>query len=48
MHNNYLLAIQNVDPQISPQNKTLRQRIWKIRAKKVILATGSFERPHCF
>ena len=48
MHNNYLLAIQNVDPQISPQNKTLRQRIWKIRAKKVILATGSFERPLIF
>jgi len=48
MHNNYLLAIQNVDPQISPQNKTLRQRIWKIRAKKVILATGSFERPLVF
>ena len=48
MHNNYLLAVQNVDPQISPQNKTLRQRIWKIRAKKVILATGSFERPLIF
>ncbi|PPR47343.1 MAG: Sarcosine oxidase subunit alpha [Alphaproteobacteria bacterium MarineAlpha5_Bin9] len=48
MHNNYLLAIQNIDPQISPQNKTLRQRIWKIRAKKVILATGSFERPLVF
>ena len=48
MHNNYLLAIQHVDPQISPKNKTLRQRIWKIRAKKVILATGSFERPLVF
>ncbi len=48
MHNNYLLAIENVDPKINPKNKKLRQRVWKIRAKKVILATGSFERPLVF
>ena len=38
MHNNYLLACQKIN------NKNLRQIIWKIRAKKVVLATGSIER----
>ena len=38
MHSNYLLASQKIN------NKNLRQVIWKIRAKKVILATGSIER----
>jgi len=46
MHNNYLLAIQNIKPLIHPNQKpnNLRQIIWKIRAKKVILA----ERPLTF
>ena len=48
MHNNYLLAIQNLNPMIAPNKKKLRQIIWKIRAKQVILATGSFERPLVF
>ncbi len=48
MHNNYLLAFQNVDPLVSPNERNIRQIIWKIRAKKVILATGSFERPLIF
>jgi len=38
MHDNYLLACQKVN------KKNLRQIIWKIRAKKVVLATGSIER----
>jgi len=48
MHNNYLLAIQNLNPMIAPNKKKLRQIIWKIRAKQVILATGSIERPLVF
>ena len=38
MHSNYLLASQKIN------KKNLRQIIWKIRAKKVVLATGSIER----
>ena len=37
-HANYLLASQKIN------KKNLRQVIWKIRAKKVVLATGSIER----
>ena len=48
MHNNYLLAVQNLNPMLEPNKKKLRQIIWKIRAKQVILATGSFERPLVF
>ena len=48
MHNNYLLALQNLNPTVAPNKKKLRQIIWKIRAKQVILATGSFERPLIF
>ncbi len=42
MHHNYLLACQNLD------YSDVRQIIWKIRSKKVILATGSIERPLTF
>ena len=42
MHHNYLLACQKIN------NKKIRQVIWKIRAKKVVLATGSIERPLTF
>ena len=38
MHCNYLLACQKIN------NKEIKQIVWKIRAKKVILATGSIER----
>ena len=49
MHYNYLLAIQNIDPLSGLKIKNnIRQIIWKIRAKKVILATGSIERPLTF
>ena len=42
MHHNYLLACQKIN------NVNIRQIIWKIRAKKVVLATGSIERPLTF
>ena len=49
MHYNYLLAIQDINPQDGFERKNnIRQIIWKIRAKKVILATGSIERPLTF
>ena len=42
MHHNYLLASQTLN------RAGIRQMIWKIRAKKVVLATGSLERPLTF
>ena len=49
MHYNYLLAIQDINPLNGLSRKNnIRQIIWKIRAKKVILATGSIERPITF
>ena len=49
MHYNYLLAIQDMNPEDGLKKKNnIRQIIWKIRAKKVILATGSIERPLTF
>jgi sarcosine oxidase subunit alpha len=47
---NYLLARENLTDHLSKaekQNK-IRQRLLKIRAKKVIIATGSLERPLVF
>ncbi len=38
----FATAIQTVD------SGTLRERFWKIRAKKIIVATGAFERPMLF
>jgi len=49
MHYNYLLAIQDLEPnQGTDKKNSIRQIVWKIRAKKVILATGSIERPLTF
>jgi sarcosine oxidase subunit alpha len=49
MHYNYLLAIQDLQPNTGKDKKnSIRQIVWKIRAKKVILATGSIERPLTF
>ena len=49
MHYNYLLAIQDMNPLNGLKKKNnIRQIIWKIRAKKVVLATGSIERPITF
>ncbi len=46
---NYLLAKENLTDHLS-KNKSLgiRQRLWKIRANKVIIATGAIERPLVF
>jgi len=46
---NYLLAKENLTDHL-PKNKSLgiRQRLWKIRANKVIIATGAIERPLVF
>ena len=47
---NYLLARENLTDHLETKDKTnkIRQRLLKIRAKKVILATGALERPLIF
>ncbi len=47
---NYLLARENLTDHLSLDEKKnkIRQRLWKIRAKKVIISTGSMERPLIF
>ena len=47
---NYLLARENLTDHLSQNEKQnkVRQRLLKIRAKKVIVATGSLERPLVF
>jgi sarcosine oxidase subunit alpha len=40
---NYLVAVQN-----RGDDESSRQRIWRIRAREVVLATGSHERPLVF
>ena len=47
---NYLLARENLTDHLSQSEKQnkVRQRLLKIRAKKVIVATGSLERPLVF
>ena len=50
-HNyNYLIMMQNLTDHLSENDKKnkIRQRLWKVRAKKVILATGSIERTMVF
>jgi len=50
-HNyNYLIMIQNLTDHLPEKEKKgkIRQRLWKVRSKKVILATGSIERPLIF
>jgi len=50
-HNyNYLIMIQNLTDHLNENDKKnkIRQRLWKVRAKKVILATGSIERTMIF
>ena len=47
---NYLLARENLTDHLEKKDKQnkVRQRLLKIRAKKVILATGALERPLIF
>ncbi|MFZ4482334.1 MAG: FAD-dependent oxidoreductase, partial [Rhodoferax sp.] len=43
---NLATAIESLEGSNAPG--TVRERLWKIRAKQIILATGSFERPMLF
>mgnify|MGYP001293964844 CR=1 FL=1 len=47
---NYLLAKENLTDHLGANERKnkIRQRLWKIRAKKVVIATGSIERPLIF
>ncbi len=47
---NYLLARESLTDHLPDEKKKdkIRQRLWKIRAKKVVIATGSIERPLIF
>ena len=47
---NYLLARENLTDHLSVHEKKnkIRQRLWKIRTKKVVIATGAIERPLIF
>ena len=50
-HNyNYLIMMENLTDHLNEDDKKnkIRQRLWKVRAKKVILATGSIERTMVF
>jgi len=50
-HNyNYIIMMQNLTDHLNENDKTnkIRQRLWKVRSKKVILATGSIERTMIF
>ena len=43
----FVLALQRLPEQV-PTKGLMRQRLWKIRARKIVLATGAIERPLCF
>jgi len=47
---NYLLLRENLTDHLSIEERKdkIRQRLWKIRAKKVVIATGAIERPLIF
>ena len=47
---NYLLARENLadHKSLDERSNKIRQRLWKIRATKVIIATGAIERPLIF
>ncbi|MDZ7840318.1 MAG: sarcosine oxidase subunit alpha family protein [Gammaproteobacteria bacterium] len=47
---NYFIALERVSDHRPPaaDNRAPRQRLWRIRAKQAVLATGSIERPLVF
>jgi len=49
-HHNFLTALQRVTDHLGPHGggNLPRQRLWRIRAKQVVLATGAIERPLIF
>ena len=47
-HNYVALAERVTDHLIDPRSEMPRERLWKVRAKEVVLATGAHERPLAF
>ncbi|SDP41908.1 sarcosine oxidase subunit alpha [Actinopolyspora xinjiangensis] len=47
-HNYLLIAERRADHPDAPPSPTIRQRLWHVRAKQVVLATGAHERPLVF
>lgn len=47
-HNHVVLTERVTDHLASPDPKLPRERLWQVRAKQVVLATGSHERPLAF
>ena len=48
-NHNFLTAVERVTDHLPPNTSDLpRQRLWKIRARQVILCTGAIERPLVF
>ena len=46
---NYLTLVERVtDHLAAPASHRPRQRLWRVRAKQVVLATGAIERPLVF
>ncbi len=47
---NYLAMVERVGDHVAPAEAAgrVRQRLWKVRAKQVVLATGAIERPLVF
>ena len=45
---NYLGLVERVGDHLPPGQAIYKQRLWKVRAKQVVLATGAIERPLVF
>jgi sarcosine oxidase subunit alpha len=45
---NYLALVERVGDHLPPGQAPYRQRLWKLRAAQVVLATGAIERPLVF
>jgi sarcosine oxidase, subunit alpha len=46
---NFLAALERINDHLaSPDQKLPRERLWQVRAKRVVLATGAHERPLVF
>lgn len=45
---NYVLMAERVNDHVGAPAGSVRQRLWKIRAREVVLATGAIERPMIF
>ena len=45
---NYVLMVERLNDHIGAPAGSIRQRLWKIRARQVVLTTGAIERPMIF